>query len=195
MVEQLYSGAQRIISATSFSKPAPTTIQGTLEKLSVLPVRLEEVKKSAARAGALMALTRAKAWVPDFDLEEALNGCPNTKEDGSSFTPKDLYALTKEMRPLASKLAAETDLSRYHPGYDLQNERVERPVFETVNLIPPVRPHTFAPDIDPSELINEEMYFRTLTKIDWCAPDFQPLQEEEETPDQVDAQPSQQEGA
>ena len=162
----------------SFNKPAPTTIQGTLEKLSSLPVRLEEVKKSAARAGSLVALTRAKAWVPDFDPEEALNGYPSTKEDGSAFTGKDLHALTKEMRPLASKLAAESDLSRYHPGYDLQNERVDRPVYDTVNLIPPVRPHTFAPDIDPSKLINEEMYFRALTRIDWCVPDFQPLQEE-----------------
>ena len=159
------SGAQRIISATSFGKPAPTTIQDTLKKLSVLPVRLEEVKKSAARGGALLALTRAKAWVPDLDPEEALTGFPDTKEDGSTFTAKDLHALTKEMRPLASKLAAESDLSRYHPGYDLQNERVERPVYDTVNLIPPVRPHTFAPDIEPSELINEEMYFRALTKI------------------------------
>ena len=42
-------------------------IQDTLNKLSVLPVRLEEVKKSAARGGALLALTRAKAWVPDLD--------------------------------------------------------------------------------------------------------------------------------
>ena len=99
------------------------------------------------------------------------------------------------MRPLASKLVVESDLTRYHPAYDLKNERVDRLVYDTVNLIPPVRPHTFAPDIDPFELINEEMYFRALTKIDWCVPDFQPLQEEEETPDQVDAQPSQQEGA
>ena len=192
LVEQLYSGTQRIISATSFGKPAPSTIQDTLNSLSILPARLEEVKKSAARVGALLALTRAKAWVPDLDPEEVLTGFPDTKEDGSTFNEKDLYALTKEMRPLASKLAVESDLSRYHPSYNLQNERVERPVYDIVNLIPPVRPHTFAPDIDPAELINDEVYFRALAKIDWRAPDFPPLHEEEDVPEQDGGQPSQQ---
>src|SRR6187399_2032383 len=111
----------------SHQKAAPTTIQGTLEKLSVLPVRLVEVKKSAARAGSLIGLTRAKAWVPDFDPEEVMNGYPSNKEDGSTFSAEDLRALTKELRPLASKLADETNLTRYHPAYDLENEWVERP--------------------------------------------------------------------
>ena len=44
LVEQLYSGAQRAISDMSHNKPAPTTIQATLEKLYVLPIRLVEVK-------------------------------------------------------------------------------------------------------------------------------------------------------
>ena len=118
LVEQLYSGAQRAISAISHNKPAPTTIQGTLEKLSIMSARFVEVKKSSARASALMALTRAKAWVPDFDPAEAMNGYPSMKEDGSAFSSDDLRALTKDMRPLASKLADEADLSRYHPGYD-----------------------------------------------------------------------------
>ena len=87
-MEQLYSGAQRVISAMSHQKPAPTTIQGTLEKLSVLPVRLVEVKKSAARAGSLIALTRAKAWVPNFDPEEAMNGYPNNKRMDPPSLPK-----------------------------------------------------------------------------------------------------------
>ena len=72
---------------------------------------------------------------------------------------------------------------------------MEQPVYDTVNLIPPVRPHTFAPDVDPFDLITEEMYFRALSKIDWRVPDFQPLQEDEEAPEQVDPQPSQQEEA
>ena len=194
LVEQLYSGTQRIISATSFGKPAPSTIKDTLNSLSILPARLEEVKKSAARGGALLALTRAKAWVPDLDPAEALTGFPDTKEDGSAFNEKDLYALTKEMRPLARKLAVESDLSRYHPSYNLQNERVERPVYDIVNLTPPVRPHTFAPDIDPAELINDEMYFRALAKIDWRAPDFPPLHEEEDVPEPDAGQSSRQGG-
>ena len=137
-----------------------------------------------------MALTRAKAWVPDFDLAEAMNGYPSMKEDGSAFSAEDLRSLTKDMRPLASELADEADLTRYHPAYDLENSRVERPVYDTENLIPPVRKHTFAPDIDPSDLIDDEMYFRALSKIDWCAPGFQPLPEADEDPEQVDPQPS-----
>ena len=54
LVEQLYAGAQRAISAISHNNPAPTTIQGTLEKLSILPTRIVEVKKSCARGGSLM---------------------------------------------------------------------------------------------------------------------------------------------
>ena len=46
--QQLYTGAQRIICTASHNKPAPTLIQDTLMKLSVLPARVEELKKSAA---------------------------------------------------------------------------------------------------------------------------------------------------
>ena len=82
----------------------------------MLPARLGELKKSSARAGALMALTRAKAWVPDLDPADVMNGYPSMKQDGSAFTDNDLRALTREMWPLASKLSDEADLSRYHPG-------------------------------------------------------------------------------
>ena len=95
------------------------------------------------------------------------------------------------MRPLASKLAHEEDLSRYHPGYDLENVRVERPSYDIENLIPPVHKHTFAPDIEPSELINDEAYFHALAKIDWSTPDFQQLPEVVEDPEQADPQSSQ----
>jgi hypothetical protein len=48
------------------------------------------------------------------------------------------------------------------------------------NLIPPICKHTYAPDVDPSELISEEAVFQALTRIDWTTADFQPLGEEEE---------------
>ena len=48
------------------------------------------------------------------------------------------------------------------------------------NLIPPIRKHTYAPDIDPSELISEEANFQALTRIDWTTTNFQPLGGEEE---------------
>ena len=76
-------------------------IQDTLKKLSVLPARVEELKKFAARTGAINALIRAKAWVPDFDSIEAAQGYPSLKEDGSEFGEADLRAINREVRPLA----------------------------------------------------------------------------------------------
>ena len=55
---------------------------------------------------------------------------------------------------------------------------------EVHNLIPPIRKHTYAPDVDPAELISKEAVFQALTQIDWTTNDFQPLDEEAEpTPD------------
>ena len=51
---------------------------------------------------------------------------------------------------------------------------------EVQNLIPPIRKHTYAPNIEPSNLISNEAVFQALTKIDWATLDFQPLGEEEE---------------
>ena len=75
----------------------------------MLPARFEELKISAARAGALTALIRAKAWIPDLDSADIGHGYPSIKEDGSEFDNDDLRALAKEMRPLGSKLSEETN--------------------------------------------------------------------------------------
>ena len=61
LIEQLYSGSQRAICMAAYTKQAPTLIKETLEKLVMLPARIAELKKAAARAGALTALIRAKA--------------------------------------------------------------------------------------------------------------------------------------
>ena len=66
---------------------------------------------------------------------------------------------------MASKLAEETDLSKYHPVYDVENAKVKAPVHAAVDLILPIRKHTFVPDIDPSSLIDDEAVFRALTGI------------------------------
>ena len=84
------------------------------------------------------------------------------------------------MRPWASKLAEETDLSKYHPVYDATNSKVKAPVHEAMDLIPPTRKHTFTPDIDPSTLIDDEAVFKASTGIDWSSPNFQTTWEEEE---------------
>ena len=156
-----------------------------------MPGRFEELKRSAARAGALSALTRAKAWVLDLDPVDMGNGYPSLKEDGSDFDNDDLRALTREMRLLASKFAKETDLSHYQSVYDADHKRVNAPTYDAPTLIPPIRKHTYAPDDDPSPLISDEAVFKALTGIDWTTIDFQPLgREEEDEPTLDDPQPS-----
>ena len=54
------------------------------------------------------------------------------------------------------------------------------PVHKVVDLIPPTRKHTFAPDIDPSTLIDNEAIFKALTRISWSSPNFQMTEEEKE---------------
>ena len=186
-IEQLYTGAQRIICTASQNKPPPTLIKDTLERLSMLPARVEELKRSAARAGALTALTRAKAWVPDLDPTDVAKGYPSLKEDGSEFCTEDLRAINREVRPLACQLAEEADLSFYQASYDTNNKRVAAPTPEAQNLIPPIRKHTYAPDIEPSTLISDEAVFQALTGIAWTTVDFQPLgRDEEDEPVQDD---------
>ena len=165
-------------------------------KLSVLPARVEELKKSAARTGAINALIQAKAWVLYFDPIEAAQGYPSLKEDGSEFSEADLRAINQEVRPLACQLAEEADLSHYQAHYDNQNKRVAAPIHEAENLIPPIRKHTYAPDIEPSSLIHEEAIFQALMGMDWSTIDFQPMDRDEEAEAaRDDPQPSGQAGA
>ena len=81
---------------------------------------------------------------------------------------------------MACQLAEEVDLSYYQASYGDKNRRVAAPIPEAQNLIPPIRKHTYAPDVEPSELISEEVVFQALTRIDWTTVDFQPLDGEEE---------------
>ena len=94
----------------------------------MLPARVEELKKSAARTGALTALIRAKAWVPDFDPVEAAQGYPGLKEDGTEFGNDDLRTINREVRPMACQLAEEADLSYYQASYDDKNRQVAAPI-------------------------------------------------------------------
>ena len=156
-----------------------------------MPARIEDLKRSAARAGALTALTWAKAWVPDLDPMDVAKGYPSLKEDGSEFGTDDLRAINREVHPLACQLAEEADLSFYQVSYDTNNKRVAAPTPEAQNLIPPIHKHTYAPDIEPSTLISDEAVFQALTRIDWTTVDFQPLgRDEEEELVQDDPQPS-----
>ena len=48
------------------------------------------------------------------------------------------------------------------------------------DLIPPICKHTFAPEVDPSELIDYEAEFQALNGIDWSSPTFQAAAEDKE---------------
>ena len=76
-------------------------------------------------------------------------------------------------------MTKEADLSHYQASYDVNNKRVAAPTPEAQNLIPPIRKHTYAPDIEPSTLISDEAMFQALTGIDWTTVDFQPLGRDE----------------
>ena len=51
-------------------------------------------------------------------------------------------------------------------------KRQSADIHEVEELVPPIRKHTYAPDINPSNLIHEEAVFRALTGIDWSMADF-----------------------
>ena len=89
------------------------------------------------------------------------------------FTIENFVVCAREVRPLATKLAEETNLSRYQAAYTTENSREKAPVYEVVDLIPPARKHTFSPKVDPSELIDDEAEFQDLTDINWKISDFQ----------------------
>ena len=88
------------------------------------------MKRSAAKAGALLALTRAKAWIADLDLVDIARGFPDEQENGSAFDNEALKALTKEMRPLSSQLAEEANLTVHRSFYDENNQQVDTAVKE-----------------------------------------------------------------
>ena len=98
------------------------------------------------------------------------------------------------MRPLASQLAEEANLTVHRSFYDADNKRVEAMIPEVQSLIPPIRKHTYAPDVDPAELISEEAVFQALTRIDWTTNDFQSVHEEEVEPTPDDPSTSRQPG-
>ena len=87
---------------------------------------MDEMKWSSARAGAGTALSRAKAWLPELDPSEVATGYPSLKEDGTPFDQKDFVTCVKEIRPLATLIVVETNLSKYQPAYDTEIRRCPR---------------------------------------------------------------------
>ena len=52
--------------------------------------------------------------------------------------------------------------------------------YRVMDLIPPIRKHTFAPEVEPSDLIDDKAEFWALSGIDWSSATFQTVEEDEE---------------
>ena len=172
LVEQLYTKSQRAGAIVALSNKVPTLLVDVLKKLSVLPQRFNELRRSFMRAGAVAALSRAKAWLPELDPADIAIGYPSLKEDGTSFEQKDFTACVKEICPVGTLIVDEADLTKYHPGYDAENRRMLTPHYKVTSPIPPIRKHTFAPEVDPAGLIDDEAEFEALSGIDWSSSTF-----------------------
>ena len=86
-----------MLSATTHKKQPPSLIKETLEKLLVLPQRIEDLKRAATRAGAMTALSQAKAWQAKLDPEEIATRCPKFKDDGSAIKEQDFNKCVRVM--------------------------------------------------------------------------------------------------
>ena len=113
LVEQLYIDAQRALAAISPANQGPNRLSDVLKKMSILPARFQEVKRSCARAVALTALSCSKAWVPDLDPVDVARGYPTVKEDRSLFEQDDFIACVRGVRPQATVLGDETNIDKY----------------------------------------------------------------------------------
>ena len=118
-------------------------------------------------------MSRAKAWLLELDPADIVLGYPSLKEDGSLFNETDFTACVKDIRPVATLIGNDTDLTKYQPGYDSENRRVPTPHYDEVNLTPPTRKHTFALEVDPASLIDDEAEFEALSGIFWASSTFQ----------------------
>ena len=128
----------------------------------------------------------------ELDPADVATGYPSLKEDGTPFDQEDFAACVKEIRPRATFIGEETNLSKYQPGFDADNKKMATPSYKVMDLIPPIRKHTFSPEIDPSGLIDDEAEFVALHGFDWSKPNFQTVEEDESASDE--SQPSSQRG-
>ena len=121
----------------------------------------------------MTALSRSKAWVPDLDPAGVARGYPTVKEDGSPFSQDDFIAYVREVRSQATSLGDDTNVDKYQPGFDNANKKMATPSYKLADLIPPVREDTFAPEIDPVGLIDDEAEFVAMNGFDWSKSNFQ----------------------
>lgn len=194
-VEQLYAGTLCTIRHVTGLKETPKLIKDVLNQLSTPPKQIDELKKSAARKTIMLALTRAKAYTDDIELAELSDGFLEFNTDGTVFSQEDYARLMKETRVIATKLTGELDLKRYQAAYDNGGNRITPAGYVPVSLIPARRKNTFAPDVDPSTLIEEDAEFEALSTIDWDVDNVQITRRAEPAQDDPEAEVMPKQGA
>ena len=114
LVEQLYSGSQRALAVVALSNTTPHLLQDVLKHLAMLPQRIQDLRRASARAGAVAALSRAKAWLPELDPAELALGYPSRKEDGIVFDDHDFIAcvLYVSWQPLLGTIPTSLSILR-----------------------------------------------------------------------------------
>ena len=122
LTEQLYAGSLVTIKVVMPEKGVPKFMKGVLEVLSTIPRQIEELKRSSARKGAMATLSRSLAYAPELNPAEMMDGFPQLKDDGLQFTQDDYARCIKASRILASRLAAEADMSSYQAAYSEDNK-------------------------------------------------------------------------
>ena len=148
-------------------------MQDVFKSLAFLPQRIQDLRRSSSRAGAVAALSRAKAWLPELDPADLALGYLSLKEDGNAFDDHDFHDCVKAIRLVATLIGNDTDLSKYASAYDSNNRKIPNAPYDQISPIPPIRKHTFAPEVDPAGLIDDEAEFEALSGIDWASSTFQ----------------------
>ncbi|XP_044439522.1 uncharacterized protein [Triticum aestivum] len=122
LVEQLYTGSQHALAVVALSNEVPTHLADVLRRLAVLPQRFQELRRASARAGAIAALSRAKAFLPELDPADIALGYPSLKEDGTPFDHNKL-ALNYifEITITAYLRAFKYTSGLYNPNNEVEN--------------------------------------------------------------------------
>ena len=116
-----------------------------------------------------------------------MGGFPELKADGSEFMQDDYARCFRASRALAIQLAAGADLKVYQPAYDGNNDRVWAPTFEPKDLTPQRRKHIFAPDVDTSPILHDEVEFEALLNCNWDVDNLQIQETEDPVRDDLSA--------
>ena len=85
-------------------------------------------------------------------------------------------ACVRGVRPQATILGDETNIDKYQPGFDVENKKMATPSYKVTDLIPHVRENTFAPEVNPAGLIDDEAEFVAVNGFDSSKPNFQPTE-------------------